>query len=244
MHMRRTYTAGAAARARPVTRLHTNHGYTYDRCCGTSPASSTRYITIRTRRRMVRQNALCPQPAHAVTHLPQGRTRWRSPALWALEEWPCRVGAVDGAAADLWCLPKAADLAAAEPPRGTTGTSRARHCTRMCMYPGGKVSTCMSSGTLRVAHGRAPLHLLHLSTLADARRRNAPPHAGVAFVAAPQLATLASWGGLPRRLTVHALGAARGSSGWAAEDPMSGCGAVVMRAARCYAVDHPGTFLD
>ena len=53
------------------TRLHTNHGYTYDRCCGTSPASSTRYITIRTRRRMVRQNALCPQPAHAVTHLPQ-----------------------------------------------------------------------------------------------------------------------------------------------------------------------------
>lgn len=184
-------------------------------------------------------------PAHAVTHLPQGRTRWRSPALWALEEWPCRVGAVDGAAADLWCLPKAADLAAAEPPRGTTGTSRARHCTRMCMYPGGKVSTCMSSGTLRVAHGRAPLHLLHLSTLADARRRNAPPHAGVAFVAAPQLATLASWGGLPRRLTVHALGAARGgASGWAAEDPMSGCGAVVMRAARCYAVDHPGTFLD
>ena len=159
---------------------------------------------------MVRQNALCPQPAHAVTHLPQGRTRWRSPALWALEEWPCRVGAVDGAAADLWCLPKAADLAAAEPPRGTTGTSRARHCTRMCMYPGGKVSTCMPSGTLRVAHGRAPLHLLHLSTLADARRRNAPPHAGVAFVAAPQLATLASWGGLPRRLTVHALGAARG----------------------------------
>ena len=119
-------------------------------------------------------------------------------------------GCCGGAAADLWCLPKAADLAAAEPPRGTTGTSRARHCTRMCMYPGGKVSTCMPSGTLRVAHGRAPLHLLHLSTLADARRRDAPPHGGVAFLAAPQLATLASWGGLPRRLTVHALGAARG----------------------------------
>eukprot|EP00964_Phaeocystis_antarctica_P122222 scaffold85887_cov74-Phaeocystis_antarctica.AAC.2 len=86
----------------------------------------------------------------------------------------------------------------------------------------------VSSGTLRVAHGRAPLHLLHLSTLADARRRDAPSHGGVAFLAAPQLATLASWGGLPSRLAVHALGA----SSWAAEGPVSGCGAAVMRAGR------------
>eukprot|EP00964_Phaeocystis_antarctica_P150618 scaffold118063_cov45-Phaeocystis_antarctica.AAC.2 len=98
------------------------------------------------------------------------------------------------------------------------------------------------SGTLRVAHGRASLHLLHLSTLADARRRDAPPHGCIAVLAAPQLAILASWGGLPSRQAVLALGA----SGWAAEGPMSGCGAAVMRPGRCRrccGVDHPGTFL-
>ena len=225
-------TTGAAVRARPVLQ-------------GTSRSERAAAWSDRT-------PSAHSQPTRSPT-CPSPRGHPLTPRAHPLAQ-PCPLGprgvamprgCCGGAAADLWCLPKAADLAAAEPPRGTTGTSRARHCTRMCMYPGGKVSTCMPSGTLRVAHGRAPLHLLHLSTLADARRRDAPPHGGVAFLAAPQLATLASWGGLPSRLTVHALGAAReGASGWAAEDPMSGCGAVVMRAARCYAVDHPGTFLD
>eukprot|EP00964_Phaeocystis_antarctica_P040736 scaffold23306_cov41-Phaeocystis_antarctica.AAC.1 len=42
------------------------------------------------------QNALCPHAAHAATQLPQGRTCWRSPALWAREEWPRRMDAVEG----------------------------------------------------------------------------------------------------------------------------------------------------
>ena len=238
--MRCTYTAGAAVRARPVLQgtSRSERAAAWSEC--PLPTASPRG-----------HSPLAP--AHAVTHLPQPmrspttcpspRGHPLSPRAHPLAQ-PCPLGprgvamprgCCGGAAADLWCLPKVADLAAAEPRRGTTGTSRARHCTRMSrMHPGGKASTCMPSGALRVAHGRAPLHLLHLSTLADARRRDAPPHGGVAFLAAPQLATLASWGGLPSRLTVHALGAARGRAvGPPAEDPMSGCGALVMRAARC-----------
>ena len=68
------------------TRLYTNYGYTCYRCCGMSLASSTRYITTRTRRRRVRMPSAHTQPTRPRS-CPRG-----APAGAALPSGPERSG--------------------------------------------------------------------------------------------------------------------------------------------------------